>query len=260
MTDFEKILLAVAPNSKAAIRSGFAASMLDCMARGELYSNLRLAHFIAQCAHESAGITTTTELASGRAYEGRKDLGNIIAGDGPAFKGRGLIQNTGRANYTRLAKVFGVDFVSQPAKMAAFPWAATTAAQYWKDRNLNASADRDDIRAVTLRVNGGENGLASRTAYLAKAKHALSDLKGALIAGAAAETQKAVVKAKVAVAPATTAAAATASLHPAAQSPIPSIVIVALVAAAVGCVVALVFAIRRHQKTAAALTAAANGA
>jgi putative chitinase len=257
--DFDKILLAVAPNSKAAIRSGFAASMLDCMARGELYSNLRLAHFIAQCAHESAGITTTTEFASGRAYEGRKDLGNIIAGDGPAFKGRGLIQNTGRANYTRLAKVFGVDFVSQPAKMAAFPWAATTAAQYWKDRNLNVSADKDDIRALTLRVNGGENGLASRATYLAKAKHALSDLKGALISGAAAETQKAATKAKIAAAPTAVASFSGASLHPAAQSPIPSIVVAALVCVAIGCVAALVVAIIRHNRAAAELTAAANG-
>jgi putative chitinase len=257
--DYEKIILAVAPNSKAAIRQGFAASMADCISRADLTNKIRLAHFLAQCAHESAGITTTTEFASGRAYEGRKDLGNIIPGDGPAFKGRGLIQNTGRANYTRLAKAFGVDFVSQPAKMAAFPWAATTAAEYWRSRNLNPSADRDDISAVTLRVNGGYNGLVSRQAYLAKAKHALSDLKGALIAGAAAETQKAVTKAKIVVAPATASAGAAASLHPAAQSPVPSIVIVALVSAAVGCVVALVIAINRHQKTAAALTAAANG-
>jgi putative chitinase len=257
--DYEKIILAIAPNSKAAIRSGFAASMADCITRADLSSKLRLAHFISQCAHESAGITTTTEFASGRAYEGRKDLGNIIAGDGPAFKGRGLIQNTGRANYSRLAKVFGVDFVSQPAKMATFPWAATTAAQYWKDRSLNVSADKDDIRAVTLRVNGGYNGLASRQAYLAKAKHALSDLKGSLIAGAAVETQKAMTKAKVAVAPATASAASLASLHPAAQSPVPSIVIVALVAACVGCAVALVVAINRHNRTAAELTTAANG-
>jgi putative chitinase len=257
--DYEKILLAIAPNSKAAIRQGFAASMADCISRADLSSKLRLAHFIAQCAHESAGITTATEFASGRAYEGRKDLGNFGAGDGVAYKGRGLIQNTGRANYAQLSKAFGVDFIKNPSLMAQFPYAATTAAEYWRSRNLNPFADRDDISAVTLRVNGGYNGLASRQAYLARAKHALSDLKGALIAGAAAETQKAATKAKVAAAPVTTAAGAAASLHPAAQSHIPSIVIVALVAAAIGCGVALVIAIRVHQKTAAALTAAANG-
>jgi putative chitinase len=254
MIDYEKILLAVAPNSKAAIRQGFAVSMADCITRADLTSKLRLAHFIAQCAHESAGITTTTEFASGRAYEGRKDLGNFGAGDGVTYKGRGLIQNTGRANYAQLSKAFGVDFIKNPSLMAQFPYAATTSAEYWRSRNLNASADRDDIAAVTLRVNGGYNGLASRQAYLAKAKHALSDLKGALIAGAAAETQKAVTKAKVAVAPVTTAAGAAA-----AQSHIPSIVIVALVAAAIGCVVGLVIGINRHQKTAAALSAASQG-
>jgi putative chitinase len=259
MTDFEKILLAVAPNSKAAIRSGFAASMADCITRADLSSKLRLAHFIAQCAHESAGLTTTTEFASGKAYEGRKDLGNTQPGDGPRFRGHGLIQTTGRANHALESSALGVDFIAHPERLAEFPYAATSAADYWKRRGLNTYADKDSIEAVTLRVNGGENGLASRKAYLDRAKHALSDLKGALIAGAAAETQKSVTKAKIGVAPSAVVAGAGVSLHPAAQSPVPSIVIVALVAAALGCAVALVIAINRHKQTAATLTAAANG-
>jgi putative chitinase len=258
--DFDKILLAVAPNSKAAIRQGVAVSMAQCIDYADLSTKLRLAMFLAQCAHESDGFSTTTEYASGKGYEGRKDLGNTTPGDGVRCKGRGIIQNTGAAAYRALSKVFGIDFYANPTKLAEFPWAALAAAWFWKSRSLNLSSDRGDIEAVTLRVNGGYNGLASRKAYYARALHALSDLKGALIAGAAAETQKAVVKAKVAVAPVTTAAGAAASLHPAAQSHVPSIVIVALVAAAVGCVVALVVAINRHNRTAAALTAAAQGA
>jgi putative chitinase len=230
--------------------------MAACISRADLSNKLRLAHFIAQCAHESAGITTTTEFSSGAAYEGRKDLGNVQKGDGKRFKGRGLIQITGRANYAASSKALGVDLVTNPEVAAMFPDAALTAAEYWRSRSLNPSADRDDIRAVTLRVNGGYNGLASRQAYLDRAKHALSDLKGALIAGAAAETHKAVTKAKVAVAPVTTAAAAAASGPQVHLSPV---VIVALVATAIGCAVALAVAITRHNRAAAALTAAANG-
>ena len=259
MTDYAKVLLAIAPRGKAAIRQGFASSMADCISRADLASKLRLAHFLAQCTHESAGLLTTTEYASGREYEGRKDLGNVEPGDGVRFRGHGLIQTTGRANFALESKALGVDFIAHPEKLAEFPYAATSAADYWVRRRLNTWADRDDIAAVTLRVNGGENGLASREAYLAKAKHALSDLKGALMAGAAVETKKAATKAKIATAPITASAASLASLHPAAQSPVSPYVVAALVVAGIACVVGLVLAINRHKQTAATLTAAANG-
>ena len=258
MTDYEKVLLAVAPHGKAAIRQGFAASMAACIARANLSSKLRLAHFIAQCAHESAGLLTTTEYASGREYEGRRDLGNIEPGDGVRFRGHGLIQTTGRTNFALESNALGVNFLAHPEKLAEFPYAATSAADYWARRRLNTWADRDDIAAVTLRVNGGENGLSSRETYLARAKHALSDLKGALIAGAAEQTQKAATKAKIATAPITASAASLASLHPAAQSPVSPIVVAAVVVACIACVVGLVVAINRHNQTAAALTAAAQ--
>jgi putative chitinase len=259
MPDYEKILLAVAPHSKAAVRQGFAASLADCISRADLSSKLRLAHFLAQTAHESAGLETTVEYASGAAYEGDKDLGNVQRGDGKRFKGRGLIQLTGRANYAAYGKALGVDLVGRPERAAEFPVAALTAAEYWRSRNINPSADRDDIRAVTLRVNGGENGLSSRETFLARAKHALSDLKGALIAGAAGETQAAATKAKAAAAPATTAVVSLASLHPAVQSPVSPLAVAVLVVVSAALVIGLVVAINRHNKAAAALTAAAQG-
>ena len=65
---------------------------------------MRMVHFLAQTAHETAGFTLMTEVASGKAYEFNKVLGNVYKGDGPRFKGRGLMQLTGRSNYTAYAK------------------------------------------------------------------------------------------------------------------------------------------------------------
>ncbi|MDI9847574.1 glycoside hydrolase family 19 protein [Rhodoblastus sp. 17X3] len=191
MTDFQNVLLAVAPHGKPAIRNGFAAALPDCIFRASLTTELRLAHFLAQCAHESAGLATMTEYASGKAYEGRKDLGNTQAGDGVHFKGRGLIQLTGRANYKAAGDALGLPLETNPTRAGDFPDAALTAAWFWKQKGLGALADKDDIEGVTRCVNGGLNGLASRKAYLAKAKAALADLKGALTAGAAQEAAKA---------------------------------------------------------------------
>lgn len=259
MTDYAKVLLAVAPHGKPAVRAGFAAALDECIARADLSSKLRLAHFLAQTAEESAGLATTVEYASGRAYEGRKDLGNVQKGDGVRFKGRGLLQITGRANYSKYGKALGVDLVDNPDTAAQFPVAALTGAEYWKERRLNIFADKDSIEAVTLRVNGGENGLSSREAYLARAKHALSDLKGALVASASVETQKATTKTRALAAPASTAAFSAVSLHPAAQSPVPVVAIVALIVVAIAVAAGLGFLIYRHQKAASALTEAANG-
>ena len=71
----------------------------DTMATFEIDTPMRQAHFLAQIAHESGSLRYVREIASGEAYEGRQDLGNVMPGDGPRFKGRGLIQLTGRTNY-----------------------------------------------------------------------------------------------------------------------------------------------------------------
>jgi hypothetical protein len=74
-----------------------------------------------------------------------------------------------------MGKLLGQDFVADPKLAAAFPWAALTAAEYWKSRNINRSADKDDVRSVTRLINGGFNGLDDRIKYLAKAKDALKN-------------------------------------------------------------------------------------
>jgi putative chitinase len=134
---------------------------------------LRTAHFLAQLAHESGGWRYSEEIASGDAYEGRKELGNVNPGDGRRYKGRGVIQLTGRANYARYGAALGLRLEQQPG-LAALPEVAyRVAAFYWLDRNINADADRDDLKAVTRAINGGTNGLDDRRRYLQRAKEAL---------------------------------------------------------------------------------------
>lgn len=145
------------------------------MARlADLSSDLRVAHFLAQIAHESDGFATTEEYASGVAYEGRQDLGNAERGDGRRYKGRGLIQLTGRSNYRKFSSwsdgLSVPDFEAEPEAVATFPGAALSAAWYWNTRRLNVLADRDDLVVITRLINGGLNGLTSRAAYLSRVK------------------------------------------------------------------------------------------
>ena len=135
---------------------------------------LRMAHFVAQIGHETASFRYAEEIADGSAYEGRTDLGNTQPGDGRRFKGRGLIQLTGRANYTRYSKHSGVDYVANPGKVASDPFVAVdVACWFWDDKKLNRFADRDDVKEVTRRINGGYNGLDDRIEYLVRAKAVL---------------------------------------------------------------------------------------
>jgi putative chitinase len=146
-------------------------------------TRLRVAHFLAQVCHESDGFCTTTEYASGEEYEGRKDLGNVKRGDGRRYKGRGLIQLTGRANYKKYGDVLGINLVDDPEKAAEPATSLLIACEYWNEHKLSEFADRDDIVTITRRINGGLNGIESRRAYLAKAKRALSRVEAAGITG-----------------------------------------------------------------------------
>jgi putative chitinase len=133
----------------------------------------RRAHFLAQVGHESGELRYTEEIASGDGYEGRLDLGNTEAGDGRRFKGRGLIQLTGRANYRAFGNAIGVDLLSgtNPQRVATDPDLAVEAAcWFWQARGLNLLADADDAEAVTRRINGGLNGLTDRLRQLERAR------------------------------------------------------------------------------------------
>lgn len=134
---------------------------------------LRRAHFLAQLGHESGSFKYTEEIASGSAYEGRIDLGNTTDGDGERFKGRGLIQLTGRANYKAYGESISQDLTAAGnwTKVATDPsLAVDVAGWFWEANDLNALADSDDVKKVTKRINGGYNGLPDRKAYLKRAK------------------------------------------------------------------------------------------
>lgn len=142
--------------------------------RYEINTPLRLAAFLAQIGHESGRFVYTEEIASGSAYEGRIDLGNTQLGDGIRYKGRGLIQITGRNNYTRLSKDLEIDFVSEPALLCLPQFAVWSACWYWSWRKLNQLADEGLFRDITKKINGGYNGLEDREKLYANCKRALN--------------------------------------------------------------------------------------
>ena len=153
--------------------SHFLTPLVNTMAAYYINTPLRMAHFLAQLAHESGDLRYTEEIASGAAYEGRADLGNTKPGDGKRFKGRGLIQLTGRKNYTAYGADCDQDFTTDAgaALIATDVELATdVAGWFWNRTGLNELADIDDVNAVTKRINGGYNGLDDRKARLVRAK------------------------------------------------------------------------------------------
>lgn len=142
----------------------YIAPLNDAMVHNGIDTPIRQAAFIAQLAVESDSFRTFEEYASGRAYEGRADLGNTQPGDGERYKGRGAIQVTGRHNYEELSQHTGVDFVANPELLAAPENAFASAAWYWTSRDLNKVADTAGIVRVSELVNGGHHALTRRIA------------------------------------------------------------------------------------------------
>jgi putative chitinase len=130
-------------------------------------TRLRQAMFLAQIGHESGGMKYTVEIwgntAAQSRYEGRKDLGNTVEGDGFKYRGRGLIQTTGRYNYEKTAQALGIDCLNNPDLLADLVNAARSAAWWWQSHNLNRFADAGDIIGCTKVINGGTNGIERRT-------------------------------------------------------------------------------------------------
>lgn len=179
-----------ASNSNATL---FLDAINQTMEKFEINTAIRQLCFLSQVGHESAGLLYTEELASGTAYEGRKTLGNVQPGDGVKYKGRGLIQITGRTNYQALSDYFKIDFVNNPTWLAGkksslcnadqLKYAALSAGWFWSIKKLNELADMmatgeelehhendavasnknlEVFTAITKKINGGINGLEDR--------------------------------------------------------------------------------------------------
>ena len=144
----------------------------------EINTPERQAAFLAQVGHESGGLHWLTEIwgptIAQTNYENRRSLGNTEAGDGFLFRGRGLIQTTGRANYEATGAALGVDLLTAPETLAEPPFAARSAAWFWREHGLNQLADAGEMQLITRRINGGINGLDERLALWESAKEALA--------------------------------------------------------------------------------------
>lgn len=176
------------PRSQAKV---WATSLDEAVKFAELNTDNRIADFLAQIGHESGRLRYTAEIWGPTAQQVRYErdfryawtgkrgtknalafnLGNQYLGDGSKYRGHGFIQVTGRTNTSgctvRLRKALGAsvpDFVAVPARLREPYWAAISAADFWRNRNLNAYSDSGDFAGQTRRINGGYNGIADRQA------------------------------------------------------------------------------------------------
>lgn len=147
------------------------ASLNNCLAKYQINTSSRMRHFLSQIAHESAGLQYMVEIwgptQAQLSYEGRSDLGNYKPGDGSRFRGVGPLQVTGRANYEAFARSIGDARVLEGYKYVAEHYPFEISGFWWADLNdMNSYCDSNpSVANVTLRVNGGYNGLASRENY-----------------------------------------------------------------------------------------------
>jgi len=189
-----------------ALRDAWYPHIAASLSAFQINTPLRQAHFLAQIGHESAGflkveeglnysenaltamfgkrITAEQARAYGRnamhvanqkmiasiIYANRNGNGDVASGDGYRYRGRGLIQITGKANYAALVKQLGADVVANPDLLLGYRFAAMSAAAWWKNNGLNELADSDDVIRITRIINGGTNGLDDRKSRLSKSK------------------------------------------------------------------------------------------
>lgn len=172
----KQILKRIMPFATDANINKYISHLNDTMKQFAIDTPLRQAHFLAQLGHESGSLRYVREIASGEAYEGRKDLGNTSPGDGVKYKGRGLIQLTGKANYKAFDDFTGGRYglLEHPERVEQPDLATMVAGWFWDKNNLNRCADQDDARKVTKIINGGYNGLDNRLDFLKRAKAVLN--------------------------------------------------------------------------------------
>ena len=177
MSITQQQLLQILPNAGPV--AGFIVPVLNAaMVRYQIIGSKRVAAFIAQIGHESGQLKYVKEIwgptVAQAKYEGRKELGNTVAGDGSKYRGRGLIQITGRANYMTCGEALGLDLINHPELLEKPQHACMSAAWFWASRGLNTLADAGQFDKITQRINGGQNGAADRQTLYARALKVLA--------------------------------------------------------------------------------------
>lgn len=183
----------------------FFPALVDTMEHEEINTNHRIAAFLANVGIESNQLRTTREnlnysvqglrttfrkyfgsddeaaqyahqpdKIANRVYGGRMGNGPEETGDGAKYKGRGLIQVTGKTNYAACGQALGLDLINDPDSLAVAPWAAQSAGWFWTSRNLNAKADLD-FKKVCVAINGGLLGYPDRLALYTKTLNILGN-------------------------------------------------------------------------------------
>jgi putative chitinase len=188
----------------------FTAPINNAAERFGINTPKRLSAFIAQLAHETGSLRSIEEnlnysaekllevfpryfkdlataqkyarkpeAIANRVYANRLGNGDEASGDGWKYRGRGLFQTTGKANYIRVGKALGLDLVTYPALLCKPENAALAAGFYWSDNGLSKPADVEDIKTITKKINGGYNGYTDRLKYwlIARKVFGLPDLK-----------------------------------------------------------------------------------
>lgn len=166
--ELKRICASIKPNTDV-----FVPYLNQYMQKYDITRPLRVAAFLAQLMHESGCLRYVREIASGKAYEGRADLGNNVEGDGVKFKGRGLLQITGKANYKIVSQALFGDtrLLINPDLLEVPEYAVASACWFWGAyKQLNDEADRGEFEIITRRINGGLNGYAERVKLYNKAK------------------------------------------------------------------------------------------
>lgn len=177
----EEQLLRILPNARRA--AGVFVPVLNAaMKRRQINNPRRAAAFLAQIGHESGDLVYVREIwgptPAQAGYDTRTNLGNTpeLDGDGKLYRGRGLIQITGRKNYQVCSLVLFGDqrLLTQPELLEQPEWAAESAAWFWMHNGLNELADRGEFKQITKRINGGLNGYAERLKLWARAREVLA--------------------------------------------------------------------------------------
>lgn len=193
----EGVLLSHWPHCPSGLLKGIATTSEEVLAKYEINTPLRLAHFLAQVSHESGAGTITVEnlyystaarlmavwpsrfpnkqFAEGYTHNPKKLASYVYSGrmgnrvgtdDGYEFRGRGILQITGRSEFEAIGKIAGLDLLGNPELASDNQQALNVAGAFWSSKPLNRAADKDDLRRVTELVNGGHVGLAEREKWL----------------------------------------------------------------------------------------------